>query len=266
MGLKNILVHLDTQLHTEQRLDCALALARQHGARVIGLSVITHSLLEPAEQDTIRAEIQLQELFERKVDQAGVDAEWHRIDVRVLQRSVAEVVNHYACFADLIVVGQPDSRSKNTNGSADLPARVILGSGHPVLIVPYAGVFTSVGEKVLVAWHAGRESSRALNDALPILKRADQVHIFEVNPTDQEREDLELLCAHLADHSVTARAETSIVTELGIGDVLLNRVADGGNDLLVMGAYAYTHFGTYVLGDVARHILRHMTVPVIMSH
>jgi len=266
MGLKNILVHLDTQPHTEQRLECALALAKKSGARIIGLSVITHSLLDPAEQDAIRAEIQLQELFERKVEQAEVDAEWQRVDVRVMQRSVAEVVNHYACFADLIVVGQPDSRSKNTNGTADLPARVILGSGRPVLIVPYAGVFSSVGEKVLVAWHAGRESSRALNDALPILKRADQVHIFEVNPTEQAREDLERLCVHLADHAVTARAETSVVTELAIGDVLLNRVADGGSDLLVMGAYAYTHFGTYVLGDIAKHIMRHMTVPVIMSH
>jgi len=266
MGLKNILVHLDTQPHTEERLDCALALANKVGARIIGLSVITHSLLDPAEQDAIRAEINLQEMFERKVEQAGVHAEWQRVDVRVLQSSVAEVVNHYACFADLVVVGQPDTRSKHASGNADLPARVILGSGRPVLIVPYAGSFTTIGENVLVAWHAGRESSRSLNDALPILKRADHVHLFEINPSEQAREDLERLCAHLADHSVTARAETSVVTELAIGDVLLNRVADGGSDLLVMGAYAYTHFGTYVLGEIARHIMRHMTVPVLMSH
>jgi nucleotide-binding universal stress UspA family protein len=117
-----------------------------------------------------------------------------------------------------------------------------------------------------VAWKTNRESSRALNDALPLLKRSGHVHVIQVNPTDQGREDLERLCAHLAAHAVSARTETSIVTELGIGDVLLNRIADGGNDLLVMGAYAYTHFGNYVLGDVARHILRHMTVPVLMSH
>lgn len=266
MGLKNILVHLDTQPHTEKRLDCALALARHHGARIIGLSVITHSLFEPAEQDAVSLETDLQKLFERKVAQAGLDAEWQHVDVKVLQSNVAEVVNHHACFADLVVIGQPDSRSKNRYGSSDLPARVILGSGRPVLIVPYAGTFTSIGERTLVAWKTSRESSRALNDALPILQQVGNVHILEVNPSFQAREDLEKLCTHLAGHGVSARTETSVVTELGIGDVLLNRIADGGNDLLVMGAYAYTHFGTYVLGDIARHILRHMTVPVIMSH
>jgi nucleotide-binding universal stress UspA family protein len=266
MGLKNILVHLDTQAHTEQRLECSLALARQHGARIIGLFVVTHPLLSPAEQDAISAEWQLKEMFERKVTQAGIIAELQRVDVNVLQRSVAEVVNHYACFADLVVVGQADYRSRHKFGTTDLPARVILGSGRPVLIMPYAGTFGLVGESTLVAWKAGRESTRALSDALPILKRSGQAQIFEVNPTEQGRGDLDRLCAHLADHGVCARAETSIVTEIGIGDVLLNRVADGGNDLLVMGAYAYTHFGTYVLGDIARHILRHMTVPVIMSH
>lgn len=266
MGLKNILVHLDTQPQTEQRLDCALTLAQQHGARITGLFVITHMMFEPAEQNAASSERQLKELFDRKVAESGVVAEWQRIDVKVLQRSVAEVLNHCANFFDLLVIGQTDCRSKNNNGNDDLPARVILSSGCPVLIVPYAGSFTSIGERVLVAWHAGRESSRALKDALPLLKLADQVQIFEVNPTDQAREDIERLCAHLAYHAISARAETSIVTELGIGDVLLNRIADGGSDLMVMGAYAYTHFGTYVLGDVARHILRHMTVPVIMSH
>jgi nucleotide-binding universal stress UspA family protein len=266
MGLKNILVHLDSRAHAEQRLDCALALARQHGAAVTGLSVISHSLFEPAEQDANSGEIQLQELFEQKAAQAGVDAEWQRIDMKVLQRSVADVINHHACFADLVVIGQTDYRSRNKNGNPDLPGRVILGAGRPVLIVPYAGTFASIGERTLVAWKTNRESSRALNDALPLLKLSGQAQLFQVNPTDQERDDLVRLCALLASHEVSVRSEASIVTELGIGDVLLNRIADGGNDLLVMGAYAYTHFGNYVLGDVARHILRHMTVPVIMSH
>jgi nucleotide-binding universal stress UspA family protein len=223
-------------------------------------------LFESSEQDAGNGDTQLQELFQRKVFQAGVDAEWQHVDVKVMQRTVVEVINHYASFADLVVIGQTDYRLKNKHGYVDLPGRVVLGSGRPVLVVPYAGTFTSIGEKTLVAWKTNRESSRALNDALPLLKRSGLAHIFQVNPTEQCRADLDRLCAHLADHAVSARTETSVVTELGIGDVLLNRIADGGNDLLVMGAYAYTHFGTYVLGDIARHILRHMTVPVIMSH
>jgi nucleotide-binding universal stress UspA family protein len=51
-----------------------------------------------------------------------------------------------------------------------------------------------------------------------------------------------------------------------VGDTLLNRVCEEGFDLLVMGAYAHTPQGKIVLGSVARHLLEHMTVPVLMSH
>ena len=37
-------------------------------------------------------------------------------------------------------------------------------------------------------------------------------------------------------------------------------------DLLVMGGYGYWRFHELVLGGATRHVLRHMTVPVLMSH
>lgn len=119
---------------------------------------------------------------------------------------------------------------------------------------------------MLVGWKTGRESSRALTDALTLLKRAEVVSIFEVNPSEGEKDEVEQLCRHLERHGVRARLVTSAVTALPVGDVLLNRLADRGGDLLVMGAYAHTHFGSYAFGDVAKHVLRHMTVPVLMSH
>jgi nucleotide-binding universal stress UspA family protein len=191
---------------------------------------------------------------------------WENIDIKGLRSSVAEVVNHYANFADLVVIGQTDHSAKDKVVEADLPERVVLGGGKPVLIVPYTGDFSSVGERVLVAWKSGRESSRALADAIPLLTRADAVNVFEVNPTDGEKDDMERLCAHLERHGVPARIETSIVSELAVGDVILNRLSDEGSDLLVMGACAQSHFGVAVIGEVARHVLRHMTAPVFMSH
>jgi glutamate dehydrogenase len=181
---------------------------------------------------------------------------WHRFfreDGTPTMRAIVEGANSDHGARDKVV-------------EADLPERVVLGSGKPVLIVPYTGSFSSVGDRVLIAWKSGRESSRALTDALPLLKRADAVSVFEVNPTDGEKDDMERLCAYLERHDVPARMETSIVTELVVGDVLLNRLADEGSDLLVMGACAQSHFGAAVIGEVARHVLRHMTVPIFMSH
>ena len=45
-----------------------------------------------------------------------------------------------------------------------------MAAGRPVLVVPYAGNFETVGKRILMAWT--REANRALNDALPLLEEA----------------------------------------------------------------------------------------------
>jgi nucleotide-binding universal stress UspA family protein len=267
MVLKNIMVLMDSHPHAADRLDLAITLAQQHGADLVGLNAVTHSLL-PVKKNHREADLgeQFKEMFFQKTREARIDARWINADVKTLGGGVAEVVNHYATFVDLVVVGQPVYGAKDKNAPDNLPERVVLGSGKPVLIVPYSGAFSCVGGRVLVAWRSGRESSRALSDALPLLRHAELVNVFEVNPSEREKDNMESLRRFLASHKVQAGVETSSVTALGVGDVLLNRVADEGSDLLVMGVYADPHFGPHAVGEVARHVLRHMTVPVLMSH
>jgi nucleotide-binding universal stress UspA family protein len=44
------------------------------------------------------------------------------------------------------------------------------------------------------------------------------------------------------------------------------RANDLGADLLVMGAYAHSRMREFVFGGATRHVLEHMTIPVLMSH
>ena len=48
-------------------------------------------------------------------------------------------------------------------------------------------------------------------------------------------------------------------------DMLLNRASDRSADLLVMGAHGSIGFPFESRGAGTRYILRHMTVPVLMS-
>jgi nucleotide-binding universal stress UspA family protein len=109
-----------------------------------------------------------------------------------------------------------------------------------------------------------------LNDALPILKRAQQVELLTVyHPEAYGADDSGLsaeLCQHLARHGVAAKATRLPAGHAPLGDLFLNRVCDEGFDLLVMGAYAHGKDGKPELGSVARQLLREMTVPVLMSH
>ena len=72
--------------------------------------------------------------------------------------------------------------------------------------------------------------------------------------------------ARRARPGVAAPWERVGARHLSIGDLLLNNAAEAGTDLLVMGAYARPRRGGLSLGEVGRHLLRFMTVPVLMSH
>jgi nucleotide-binding universal stress UspA family protein len=93
------------------------------------------------------------------------------------------------------------------------------------------------------------------------------VKILEVNPARGEPHiagaDVAL---HLARHGVKAEVEAATVSDIDTGATILSRLADLGCDLLVMGAYGHSRLRELALGGVTRHLLRHMTVPVLMSH
>jgi len=266
MPLKNILVYLDNSLHSTARLNLAIGLAQRHQARLTALYIITHPFYEPQHVDTEAKTAQVQAEFNGIIAEAGVKAELLTIDWKVTGVSISEVVNIHANYSDLVIVGQTDHTALDRDTPADLPERVILGSGRPVLIVPYIASYKEFGNRVLVAWKSGRESTRAVNDAIPLLEKAEVVDILVVNSADPARNEGERLCVHLACHDIKAGAELATASDISVGDALLNRASVKSCDLLVMGAFAHTRLGTPTLGAVARHILKHMTVPVLMSH
>jgi hypothetical protein len=51
------------------------------------------------------------------------------------------------------------------------PDDVMIDTGRPVLVIPYAGTFERVGRRVLVAWDRTREANRALHDGAATNRR-----------------------------------------------------------------------------------------------
>ncbi len=264
MGLTDILVHLDHLTSCGARLEVAISLARQHQARLTGLLVVRHRY--PTEAAVAAA----QSCFEQRVAAAGIKGRWQCVDGSSAGAGMTEVLLSRTPSSDLLVIGQGSGEAADVGVPFDLPERLVLEAGLPVLIVPYAGTFATVGERVLVAWKAGRESTRALNDALPILQRAHRVEIMAKKDADtyggMQGGQLAELFAHLAKRGVVARPCSLLTRKATLGDALLNRVCDEGFDLLVLGAYAHGEEGSRAFGSVARQLLKQMTVPVLMSH
>ncbi|EME69348.1 universal stress protein UspA-like nucleotide-binding protein [Paramagnetospirillum caucaseum] len=274
MTYKDILVHVDDDPRARVRLDLAAGLAARFQAHLIALNVRDQVPLPShltaqfgGDLDQIRAAGDAEAARRVKTLADGFDAgpgvtrEW-----RDVSGPIAEVVALHARYADLAVIGQaePDSDSRR------LADELILAVGRPVLVVPFAGRFPTPGRRVMVAWNGGREATRAVHDAMPLLVGAQTVHVIAINPGHGMAGHGDIpgadICLHLSRHGVNAVCEHVASDDLNVGEMLLSRAADEDVDLMVMGGYGRSRLREMVLGGATRHMLESMTVPVLFSH
>lgn len=283
MALKDLTVLLDASEQSTRRLDLAGTLAAAHGARLKGLCLAeTIRPIEPLALNAeayafgsgvaaFVAEMKAQRARQIAPIEAALDACLARygLDGAFVLAEGAPIpagLGH-ARLADLVIAGQPDPE-----GQSDGPVEeILLGAGRPLLLVPRYGNFPACGETVLVGWTETREAARAVHDALPILAHAHAVTLLTVEdaPGGEPEEDAAPaagIAAHLARHGVPATAARTISGGLSPADVLLNTTSDIGADLIVVGGYGHSRLREVTLGGVTRSLLRHMTVPVFLSH
>lgn len=268
MAIKDILVHIDERECSAARLDLAIRLAQKHNAHLAGIFVEHHSFFPFCVSTSADAPAAARELFTAATASAGLSTEWIHVPATA-GLGVAEAVIIHAHYRDLLVIGQLDYDDRCSLPD-DFPDRVILGCGRPVLVVPYVGDFAHIGRRVMVAWRSGPESARSINDALPLLVRAEEVAAVSV-PSGRGDDHLQPLsgdlAGHLQRHGVNAHGDALFRDDIGVGDQILNYASDHGADLIVLGVYSQSRRGGQLsLGEVGRHLLRCMTVPTLMSH
>lgn len=275
MALKDILVAVDEGEAAAGRVAYAAALAGRFDAHLTGLFVTAAPEIPayvmaqiPIEARAIQAEegkriaAEARGMFEQAAAKAGLASRsaWMREDGMPTERTAL-----LGRYADLIVAGQSDPEAP-VAGGVEI-AELVLSGGRPVLLVPYAFRQQRLGEHVLIAWNGSREAARAVADAMPILEAAARISVLAVDPGDALGDapgaDIAL---HLARHDIRVEAAQMESHGLSPANILLNRVADLSVDMIVMGAYGRSRLRELVLGGVTRDILRHMTVPVLMSH
>ena len=180
---------------------------------------------------------------------------------------LAEYIAAQARAADLLITPRQVHDSMfDTTDQVDL-ADLVLRAGRPVLIVG-AKVDRLDLRSVVVGWKDTREARRALEDALTLLKRADQVTVVEgAAATDlpEARTRTEDVAGWLAGHGITASARTD--ASLGNDAAQLSDIArelDAG--LLVGGAYGHTRLREWILGGVTRDLLLRPPRCALVAH
>src|SRR5579863_5206295 len=128
--------------------------------------------------------------------------------------------------ADLIVAGQDNPRDPESYVGDFFPENLILTSGRPVLLVPFASNERSTGGRILVAWDGSREATRAVHDALPFMCAAQSTTILTVNGLDERARipgaEIATVLARHGVHVEVADVETG--PGGSVGEVLLSQV------------------------------------------
>jgi nucleotide-binding universal stress UspA family protein len=152
----------------------------------------------------------------------------------------------------------------------DMIENSLFDSGRPVIVVPYINRDGLKLDRVVCCWDGGRAAARAINDALPLLAKADKVDLLIIENDKTKNETTEIrgveMASHLARHNVKVEVEIIPAPDIDVADAILSHVADESGSLIVMGGYGHSKVREIILGGVTRAMLKSMTVPVFMSH
>lgn len=274
MSFKDILVVVDASETSSNAVKCAAKLAAENEACLTALylghdpllgfaeSQLPPDLLQRHEENLSRAEQTARDHFEQTCRTGGVGSEWRAANEA---QTSALILN--ARYADLVTM------SGRASSTADLFAHryadgVVITAGRPVLLFPESYTWKNGFRRIMVAWENSREATRAVHDAMPLLEKAQKVTIMEIAGTDEidTRDPASDIARHLARHGVATETAHAVKGEINVGDQLLSASVDYDADLLVAGAYGHSRLREYALGGVTRHLMGHLTIPMLFSH
>ena len=195
MSIAAIMVHVDVERDCEQRVQFALDLADRFQAALIGVAglplrpafaaggVVIYR--EPTQDDYAAATARFEEMGKKFCiqGQALRSVEW-----RTALELPSDLIVREARAAGVILVG-PTRSGRNVRDLVE-PGAILLRAGRPVLAVPDV-IGPLPLRRVVVACKDARECRRAVRDALPFLREANEVLVVEIgeeirNPRTRE--------------------------------------------------------------------------------
>ena len=140
--------------------------------------------------------------------------------------------------------------------------QIVADEQRPTLVVK--GGF-SVGGVAAVAWDGGKEASRALRTALPLLRKASSVVVLTAPAATQRKIDPDQLSQFLEARGVAC--EVKVLGDAGDpAPALLRGAREAGANVLVAGAFGHTRLREFIFGGATRAFLGAEGPSLFISH
>lgn len=217
-----------------------------------------HDQLAAAEA-AYRALMSERGVAEREVplESPGVTVSWQAVE-----GPTGYVVAERGAVHDLTVVGHP--MREGAANTRDVAEAALFSTGRPALVAPAAEP-GSLGKRILIGWNRSAQSARAVAAAMPLIGRAEAVHIFSVKTGAKRGAAPDSVAEYLAWHGISATVQEIEPDYRVIGEALLEDAAEFEADLLVMGAYSHNRLRELILGGVTTYVLANAELPVLMA-
>jgi len=171
----------------------------------------------------------------------------------------SKLIEQESKFCDLVLVSTP-----HNNRITATFETTITKSGKPALMFPREmQEFTT--DKILIGWNNSSEAARAVSEALPLLKKAKEVHIISSKEFTKQTNQIEKLQDYLKMHGIKTSFEL-VKTTKKPGQALLKNAKEGKFDLIVAGAFGQKGFKELMFGGTTKYMLEHTDIPIFMSH
>jgi nucleotide-binding universal stress UspA family protein len=275
---QDLLVYQDGSSASKQALEYASALSHAADGNVTALMMTVFNIygagysveatadlwLASREQTVIEAERLEKHLVER-LAKVSPGSELRKIDV--FGGEGPDRLAEFGRYADAIVLGW------TSGGGDDWQRRLfnasLFHSGRPVIVVPDEFKRPSPPKRIMIAWSPSEEATRALHEALPLLRNAEAVSVIVVDTflTQLEKDNPGVdIARHLARHDIKAEIKHVPLGSHGVTPTLLDESRYFGADMIVLGGYGHSRLSEWMLGGVTREILESCKLPMLFSH
>jgi nucleotide-binding universal stress UspA family protein len=279
--MRSILVTVDDTPSAVAARGMAVALARQCGAQVRGVTALDVSDLEHAEPvpiggvqyaydrlqhrkklaDERRARItELPDEFRRSLANEGMDAH-----CSLMEANVRDGLLRMIETCDLVVTGRDaEFHLEPVEGLTPLVHHVVAKGCRPVVVTGPEWV-----EKgpVLVAYDGSPPAAKALQvAALMRIFGPSRARILSIGREQSAAQSVaERAGSFLAMHGVETDLE-AVATSESPAEILLRRASETGARLLVMGAFGHRGVREILFGSTTRHLFDNAPVPLFIYH
>jgi nucleotide-binding universal stress UspA family protein len=293
MAFKHILVPVFGYDADRTALDAALILAKRGGAHISA----RHIKVDPMESVPLMVDVgvaatELIEAVERHAESRSKSAAatfeaWREANnltvddtpslrkntittaFKLLEGSEDELIIKYGRLTDIVVMGRPGGEEAGDQVLSRMED-ALFGAGQPVLLVPngmpQAALDKLVSGPALISWNGSIEATRAISQALDLLRGMNDVRVLSVVEGRKDRHPASDLVRYLAWEGVTASMIESSLGSGSAAEQILATAKGIGAGFVLMGGYSHGRLRQLMLGGVTSYMMDHADLPVLMAH